>query len=91
MRAAILETAPADLVIDDVSVDRPAPDEVVIQTVACGLCHSDLHMIDGKLPTRLQSVLGHEAAGIVQAIGADVVGFEPGDHVVSCLSMFCGV
>ena len=90
MRAAVLEECPGDLVIDELSLTAPEPDEVMIQTVACGLCHSDLHMIDGHLPTPVPAVLGHEAAGIVQAVGENVTEFAPGDRVVSCLSMFCG-
>ncbi len=90
MRAAVLETQPGELVIDEITLTKPDADEVLIQTVACGLCHSDLHMIDGHLPSPLPAVLGHEAAGIVQAVGDDVTEFAPGDRVVSCLSMFCG-
>ncbi|HEY5662879.1 MAG TPA: Zn-dependent alcohol dehydrogenase [Ilumatobacter sp.] len=90
MRAAVLETCPGELVVDEITLTAPEPDEVLIQTVACGLCHSDLHMIDGHLPTPVPVVLGHEAAGIVQAVGEDVTDFAPGDRVVSCLSMFCG-
>ena len=90
-RAAVLEkTQPGELVIDEITLTKPDADEVLIQTVACGLCHSDLHMIDGHLPSPLPAVLGHEAAGIVQAVGDDVTEFELGDRVVSCLSMFCG-
>jgi len=90
MRAAVLEEQPGDLVIDEITLTKPEPDEVLIQTSACGLCHSDLHMIDGSLPTPLPAVLGHEAAGIVQAVGDDVSEFKPGDRVVSCLSAYCG-
>jgi S-(hydroxymethyl)glutathione dehydrogenase/alcohol dehydrogenase len=90
MRAAVLEECPGDLVIDELSLTLPEPDEVMLQTVACGLCHSDLHMIDGHLPTPVPAVLGHEAAGIVQAVGENVTEFKPGDRVVSCLSMYCG-
>lgn len=90
MRAAVLEECPGDLVIDELTLTSPEPDEVMIQTSACGLCHSDLHMIDGHLPTPVPAVLGHEAAGIVQAVGSNVTDFAPGDRVVSCLSMYCG-
>lgn len=90
MRAALLEHAPGELVVDDVTVTTPGPDEVLIQTAACGLCHSDLHIIEGKLPYPLPALLGHEAAGVVQQVGADVTEFAPGDHVVGCLSSFCG-
>ena len=61
MRAALLEQAPGELVIDDVTVTAPGPDEVLVQTAACGLCHSDLHIIEGTLPYRLPALLGHEA------------------------------
>ncbi len=90
MRAAILETAPGEVIVDDVTIDKPAPDEVLIQTSACGLCHSDLHVIEGTLPQPLPTVLGHEAAGIVQAVGSNVTELSVGDRVVSCLSTFCG-
>jgi len=90
MRAAVLEQQPGELVIDEISLTTPEADEVLIPTTACGLCHSDLHMIDGHLPSPLPAVLGHEAAGIVQAVGDDVTEFALGDRVVSCLSMFCG-
>jgi S-(hydroxymethyl)glutathione dehydrogenase/alcohol dehydrogenase len=90
MRAALLESVPGPLVIDDVQLSAPGPDEVLVQTVACGLCHSDLHAIDGKLPMTMPVLLGHEAAGIVQAVGSDVAEFAVGDHVVGCLNTHCG-
>ena len=90
MRAAILTRIPGPLEIVDVQVDKPGPHEVLVRVVASGLCHSDLHFMEGKYVCDLPSVLGHEAAGIVEAVGADVVDFRPGDHVVACLSVFCG-
>lgn len=90
MRAAILHQAPGDLVIEDVELDSPGPDEVLIRVVASGLCHSDLHFMEGKLPWPLPAALGHEAAAVVEAVGAHVGEFKTGDHVVSCLSQFCG-
>lgn len=90
MKAAILHQAPGDLTIEDVDLDSPGPDEVLIRVVASGLCHSDLHVMEGKLPWPLPSTLGHEAAAVVEAVGAHVSEFKPGDHVVSCLSQFCG-
>lgn len=90
MRAALLHEMPGDLVIDDVTLTDPGPDEVLVRTVACGLCHSDLHYIEGKIPQKLPVLLGHEAAGIVEAVGSDVTEFAPGDPVVGCLNVFCG-
>lgn len=90
MRAAILRDSSGSLQLEDVGIDKPDRNEVLIQTVASGLCHSDLHFIDGTWPAFYPMLLGHEAAGVVQAVGEDVVGIQPGDHVISCLSVYCG-
>ncbi|MFD2782569.1 Zn-dependent alcohol dehydrogenase [Novosphingobium pokkalii] len=71
-------------------IDQPGPHEVLIRTAACGLCHSDLHFIDGAYPHPLPAVPGHEAAGIVEAVGSEVRRVKRGDAVVTCLSVFCG-
>ncbi len=89
-KAAILETPGQGLVIGDINIADPMPHEVLIDTKACGLCHSDLHFIDGAYPHALPCVPGHEAAGVVRAVGSEVKTVKPGDHVVSCLSAFCG-
>jgi len=90
MKAAVLCEQPGDLVIEDLAIDKPGSQEVLIQTVGAGLCHSDLHFMEGLFRTRVPSVMGHESAGIVQAVGADVTYVKPGDPVVACLSIFCG-
>jgi S-(hydroxymethyl)glutathione dehydrogenase/alcohol dehydrogenase len=90
MRAAILEQAGLPLVIDRLSIASPGPHEVLIRTVACGLCHSDLHFIEGTYPHAMPCVAGHEAAGVVEQVGSEVRTVRPGDHVVTCLSAFCG-
>jgi S-(hydroxymethyl)glutathione dehydrogenase/alcohol dehydrogenase len=90
VKAAILETPGEGLTIGDVAMADPAPHEVLIDTKACGLCHSDLHFIDGAYPHPLPAIPGHEAAGIVRAVGSEVRSVAVGDHVVSCLSAFCG-
>ncbi|MHA6316493.1 Zn-dependent alcohol dehydrogenase [Altererythrobacter sp. CAU 1778] len=90
VKAAILETPGQGLVIGDIEVAEPGPREVLIDTKACGLCHSDLHFIDGAYPHPLPAIPGHEAAGVVRAVGSEVRTVKPGDHVVSCLSAFCG-
>jgi S-(hydroxymethyl)glutathione dehydrogenase/alcohol dehydrogenase len=91
MKAAVLNHQPGDLEIEDLRIDDPGPHEVLLRTVGAGLCHSDLHFMEGLFPTRLPSVLGHESAGVVEAVGEDVTYVSPGDHVVCCLSIFCGV
>lgn len=90
MRGAVLNEQPGALRIEPLQIDEPQAGEVVIRTVAAGLCHSDLHFIEGKFRTPLPSVLGHESAGVVEKVGPGVTYVSPGDHVVCCLSVFCG-
>ena len=90
MKAAVLHEVGKPLVVEDVQVDDPGPREVLVRTVAAGVCHSDYHYMNGSWATELPVALGHEASGVVEAVGRDVTYVAPGDHVVSCLSMFCG-
>ncbi len=90
MKAAILEAAGQPLVIEQLTVSKPGPHEVLIRTAACGLCHSDLHFMEGTYPHPMPCVGGHEAAGIVEEIGSEVRTVKKGDAVVTCLSAFCG-
>lgn len=90
MKAAILEAAGTPLVIDQLTVSKPGPHEVLIRTAACGLCHSDLHFMEGTYPHPMPCVGGHEAAGIVEEVGSEVRTVKKGDAVVTCLSAFCG-
>jgi len=90
MKAAVLVEAGKPLEIQDVEIAEPQAHEVLIKTAACGLCHSDLHFIDGAYPHPLPAIPGHEAAGIVEAVGSEVKSVQIGDAVVSCLSAFCG-
>ena len=90
MKAAVLCEQPGDLEIEDLRIDAPAPNEVLIRTKGAGLCHSDLHFMEGLFRTPLPMVMGHESAGVVEAVGDDVSYAAPGDHVVACLSIFCG-
>ena len=90
MKAAVLNEIPGALEIEDVSIDKPGPREVLVRTTHSGLCHSDLHFMEGAWQLMPPAVMGHEGAGIVEAVGADVTYVKPGDHVITCLSMFCG-
>src|SRR5690242_6978680 len=90
MRAAVLNQCPGQLEIEDVDIGEPGRREVLIRTAAAGLCHSDLHFLEGKYPAPIPVVMGHESAGIVEAVGTDVTYVQPGDHVITCLSVFCG-
>ena len=90
MKAAVLRSAPGDLTIEDVVLDAPVADEIQMKVVASGLCHSDLHVMEKMIPYKLPSVLGHEAAGIITAVGDNVSHLKVGDHVIACLSQYCG-
>ncbi|MFN3519860.1 MAG: alcohol dehydrogenase catalytic domain-containing protein, partial [Sphingomonas sp.] len=90
MKAAVIFETKAPLQIEDVVVSKPGPHEVLIRTVACGVCRSDLHFVDGAYPHPLPAIPGHEAAGIVEAVGDEVRTVKVGDAVVTCLSAFCG-
>lgn len=91
MKAAVMRATNAPLEIEELQIDDPGPGEVLLKTAASGICHSDLHVIEGGLPMPPPCVLGHEPAGIVEAVGAGVTDFVPGDHVIGCLTSFCGV
>jgi S-(hydroxymethyl)glutathione dehydrogenase/alcohol dehydrogenase len=90
MKAAVLREVGHPLQIEDVQIGKPGPHEVLIRTKAAGVCHSDLHFVEGKYPHPLPAVLGHESAGVVEAIGSEVRTVQVGDHVITCLSAFCG-
>jgi S-(hydroxymethyl)glutathione dehydrogenase / alcohol dehydrogenase len=90
MKAAILRAYKEPLSIEDIQIDDPGPRELRIRTCACGVCHSDLHYQQGALQMPLPTVLGHEPAGIVLAVGRDVAMAKVGDHVVACGVTYCG-
>ena len=92
MSAAVFRKVHEPLTIEQVEIDKPWGREVLVRTIATGVCHSDLHVVDGngRFPLDRPFVLGHEGAGVVEAVGADVTSMRVGDHVVACLSGFCG-
>jgi S-(hydroxymethyl)glutathione dehydrogenase / alcohol dehydrogenase len=90
VKAAIFHGPKQPLTIEQVEIDKPQAHEIVVRTVASGVCHSDLHFVDGFYPYPAPAILGHEAAGIVEEVGSLVEYVKPGDHVISCLSVFCG-
>nr|MDT0665391.1 alcohol dehydrogenase catalytic domain-containing protein [Micromonospora sp. DSM 115978] len=101
MRAALIAETPGLVEIADISVDKPTSREVLVRTVGSGLCHSDLHLIDrrhslvhafhGMSESGGYALPGHEAAGVVEAVGSDVTYVRPGDHVVTFPRSFCGL
>ena len=90
MKAAVLHAANQPLTIEEVALTKPGSRDVLLRTAFAGLCHSDLHFIEGLYPHPTPCVLGHESAGVVEAVGDGVTYVKPGDHVITCLSVFCG-
>ncbi|MBX5465341.1 MAG: Zn-dependent alcohol dehydrogenase [Clostridia bacterium] len=90
VRAAVLEEAGRRLQVEELELEPPGPGEVMVRLAAAGVCHSDLHVIEGDLPVPLPAVLGHEGAGVVEAVGEGVTRVRPGDHVVLSWIPGCG-
>lgn len=90
MRAAVLHAPHDRLHIEEVDTAAVLePHEVRVATAAVGLCHSDLHVIEGLVARPMPIVLGHEASGVVTEVGAAVTGVAVGDHVIACFVVFC--
>ncbi len=89
-RAAMLRQSGTPLAIEQVSRRAPAPSDVVVRVRAAGLCHTDLEVIDGSLRYPLPMILGHEASGVVEEIGAEVRNVRGGDHVILSWNPHCG-
>ncbi len=90
MKAAVFNGPQQPLTIEEINIDKPMAHEIVVKTKVSGVCHSDLHFVDGLYPARAPSILGHETSGIVEDVGESVTYVKPGDHVIACLSVFCG-
>ena len=100
MKAAIFDPANQEkdgdrsvLEVHDINVRDPQPGEVLVRTTTSGVCHSDLHFVDGKWAAAfggLPAVLGHEAAGVVETVGDDVTYVQPGDNVIMSFRPYCG-
>ena len=89
-RAAILEAVGAPLRIDTLRAGPLGPHDVLVRVRATGLCHTDLEVMQGQLAYPLPIVLGHEGAGVVEAVGAEVTRVKPGDHVIASWNPHCG-
>jgi S-(hydroxymethyl)glutathione dehydrogenase/alcohol dehydrogenase len=91
MRAAVLHHYNQPLKIEEVAIAEPGPGEVLVRLAASGVCRSDLHALEGDSPVvHPPMVLGHEGAGVIEAVGPGVGGVSPGDHVVIALYGPCG-
>ena len=89
-KAAILYGVGEPWKIEDIEVGDPGPGEVLVKLAASGLCHSDEHVVTGDMPSALPIIGGHEGAGEVIAVGPDVTGLVPGDHIVFGFIPSCG-
>ena len=90
VRGVIAPSAGAPVEVVTVLVPDPGPGEAVVRVQACGVCHTDLHYREGAIAGGFPFLLGHEAAGVVEAVGPDVTGLEPGDYVVLAWRAPCG-
>jgi S-(hydroxymethyl)glutathione dehydrogenase/alcohol dehydrogenase len=90
MRAAVLEAPGKQLAVETIPVPRPGRGELLVQVAACGVCHTDLHVIKGEVAFPTPAVLGHEISGTVAELGEGVAGLEAGDRVIGTFIMPCG-
>lgn len=90
MRAAVFHAPLQPMTIENLEVANPKAHEVLLRTAYAGLCHSDLHFMEGLYPMPTPCVLGHESSAVVEAVGSEVTYVKPGDRVITCLSVFCG-
>jgi len=90
MKAAVCHEFGKPLVIEEVVLAAPGPGEVKVRLRACAICHSDIFYMEGAWGGDLPAVYGHEAAGVVEAVGDGVAGLAPGDHVIVTLIRYCG-
>ena len=90
VKAAVCRQFGAPMQIEDIKLKKPASGEVLVDVKACAICHSDISYAEGAWGGTLPAVYGHEAAGIVQAVGKGVTNVKPGDHVVVTLIRSCG-
>ena len=88
--AAVVHEKDAPFVLEEVELDEPRANEVIVRMVATGLCHTDLSVRSQVIPFPLPAVLGHEGAGIVEEVGSAVKRLRPGDHVLASFTS-CGV
>src|SRR5687768_15101346 len=90
VKAVVARSKGAPLTVETINVPEPGPGEAVVQVQACGVCHTDLHYREGGINDEFPFLLGHEAAGIVESVGAGVTEVEPGDFVILNWRAVCG-
>src|SRR3954464_13751113 len=90
VRGVVANTKKAPVTVETIVVPDPGAGEAKVRVQACGVCHTDLHYREGGIGDDYPYLLGHEAAGIVEAVGPDVTGVAPGDFVVLNWRAVCG-
>jgi len=90
MKAAVQYETGGPLVVDEVTLDDPQENEILVKIVASGVCHSDLHFMKGEMPVPVPVVMGHEGGGIVEKVGPGVTSVKPGDHILMMVAFSCG-
>ncbi len=90
VKAAVLEKPRATLAIEELTLEAPHDGEALVRIAASGVCHSDYHLISGATRHPMPAVLGHEGAGVVEAVGSGVSRVKVGDHVVLNWAPDCG-
>jgi len=90
VRGVVARSKGAPVTIETIVVPDPGPGEALVRVQACGVCHTDLHYREGGINDEFPFLLGHEAAGIVEAVGPDVTGVAPGDYVILNWRAVCG-
>jgi succinate semialdehyde reductase (NADPH) len=90
LKAAVLERAGSAVSIQDIADPKPRQSEVLLKVAACGVCHSDLHVMKGEIGFPMPCVLGHEVSGVVEEVGPGVTNLRRGDHVVASFILPCG-
>jgi S-(hydroxymethyl)mycothiol dehydrogenase len=90
VRGVVARSKGAPVTVETIVVPDPGPGEAVVQVQACGVCHTDLHYREGGIGEDFPFLLGHEAAGLVEAVGEGVTGLAPGDFVILNWRAVCG-
>ncbi len=90
IQAALLLQPDTPLIVERLTLEEPRKGEVLVRIAACGVCHSDYHVMSGATRHPLPAVLGHEGAGVVEAVGPEVTRVRPGDHIVLNWAPDCG-
>ena len=89
-RAAVMYEHHQPVIVEELELDEPKANEVLVRTAASGVCHSDLSVVTGAIYYDAAVVLGHEGAGVIERVGEDVTGFRRGDHVILSFVTYCG-